>query len=249
MVSRPPFSLFLHDLWSDTALVTPRHGVRVQWNHRNEAGVRQMRQDQQKRIFLCTAEDSINGRPITIKEKCILEANRGKRNRGGRTGADLVYCNKIALGMKVMVTNNIETDLDIANGVRGEIVDKILHPDEPSIGESDCVISLKFLPTYILVKLTRTRACRLEGLEEGVIPVEPIATSYRIKIPVEAKSVQRTVHRKQFPLTGAYAFTDYRAQGQTIPYVLVDIASPTGGLNLFLTQARRMPPQAALHSS
>ncbi|KIJ05456.1 hypothetical protein PAXINDRAFT_21291 [Paxillus involutus ATCC 200175] len=32
----------------------------------------------------------------------------------------------------------------------------------------------------------------------------------------------------------AYAFTDYRSQGQTILSVLVDIATPpTGGLNLF----------------
>ncbi|KIK25556.1 hypothetical protein PISMIDRAFT_48220, partial [Pisolithus microcarpus 441] len=32
----------------------------------------------------------------------------------------------------------------------------------------------------------------------------------------------------------AYAFTDYRAQGQTISSVIVDIARPpSGGLNLF----------------
>ncbi|KAJ7187077.1 hypothetical protein C8R46DRAFT_880272 [Mycena filopes] len=38
----------------------------------------------------------------------------------------------------------------------------------------------------------------------------------------------------QFPLTGAYAFTDYRSQGQTLPYVIVDIGTPpTGGLSLF----------------
>ncbi|KAH7925604.1 hypothetical protein BV22DRAFT_1010859 [Leucogyrophana mollusca] len=35
-------------------------------------------------------------------------------------------------------------------------------------------------------------------------------------------------------MTAAFAFTDYRSQGQTIPTVLVDIATPpTGGLNLF----------------
>ncbi|OCH87119.1 hypothetical protein OBBRIDRAFT_736742 [Obba rivulosa] len=35
-------------------------------------------------------------------------------------------------------------------------------------------------------------------------------------------------------MTAAYSFTDYRAQGQTIPYVLVDIGMPpTGGLSLF----------------
>ena len=35
-------------------------------------------------------------------------------------------------------------------------------------------------------------------------------------------------------MTPAYAFTDYRSQGQTIPFVMVDIATPlTGGLSLF----------------
>ncbi|KAI5981217.1 hypothetical protein EDD15DRAFT_2184130 [Pisolithus albus] len=35
-------------------------------------------------------------------------------------------------------------------------------------------------------------------------------------------------------MTPAYAFTDYRAQGQTLPCVVVDIATPpSGGLNLF----------------
>ncbi|KIM60689.1 hypothetical protein SCLCIDRAFT_1216599, partial [Scleroderma citrinum Foug A] len=40
--------------------------------------------------------------------------------------------------------------------------------------------------------------------------------------------------RCQFPVTPAYAFTDYRSQGQTILHVIVNIASlPTGGLSLF----------------
>ncbi|KAI6096905.1 hypothetical protein EDD16DRAFT_1499952, partial [Pisolithus croceorrhizus] len=35
-------------------------------------------------------------------------------------------------------------------------------------------------------------------------------------------------------ITSAYAFTKYRAQGQTISHVVVDIAGlPTAGLNLF----------------
>ncbi|KAI9069328.1 hypothetical protein FKP32DRAFT_1556445, partial [Trametes sanguinea] len=35
-------------------------------------------------------------------------------------------------------------------------------------------------------------------------------------------------------ITGAYAFTDYRSQGQTIPYVIVDLQVPPGGrLTLF----------------
>lgn len=40
--------------------------------------------------------------------------------------------------------------------------------------------------------------------------------------------------RRQFPLTAAYAFADYRSQGQTIPYVMVDLTPPPNGtLNLF----------------
>ncbi|KAF8527303.1 hypothetical protein JB92DRAFT_2698590 [Gautieria morchelliformis] len=43
-----------------------------------------------------------------------------------------------------------------------------------------------------------------------------------------------TVHRRQLPLTAAYAFTDYKAQGQTLRPVIVDIGNPpSGGLNVF----------------
>ena len=59
---------------------------------------------------------------------------------------------KLAIGMRVMVTDNIETDLDITNGVQGEIVDIILDPDEPPIDDSP-LIHLRKIPSYILVKL------------------------------------------------------------------------------------------------
>ena len=45
---------------------------------------------------------------------------------------------------------------------------------------------------------------------------------------------QKTVLQKQFPITPAYAFTDYHSQGQTLFYVIVNITTPpTGSLNLF----------------
>ena len=40
--------------------------------------------------------------------------------------------------------------------------------------------------------------------------------------------------RRQLPITTTYALTDYRAQGQTIPAVILDLAPPpTGKLSLF----------------
>jgi len=65
--------------------------------------------------------------------------------------------------MKVMVTTNVEMDLDVTNNARREIVDIILHPDKPPVGDGP-VVKLKYLPAYILVKLTHTQATQLDGL-------------------------------------------------------------------------------------
>jgi len=46
---------------------------------------------------------------------------------------------EFAIGMKIMVTENIEIDLDLTNGARGKIVDTVLHPDEPLIGDEPVV--------------------------------------------------------------------------------------------------------------
>ena len=75
----------------------------------------------------------------------------------------------------------------------------------------------------------------LKGLDKGVIPVEPASMTYRVRITTkEGKTGTCTMRCQQFPVAAAYSFTDYQSQGQTIPYVIVDIAPPpTGTLNLF----------------
>ena len=136
----------------------------------------------------------------------------------------------MAIGMRVMVTQNIITDLHITNGARGTIVDIWLHPDEPPICELQPTIELKYLPLCVLVKLDHTHTSQLTGLEERMIPVEPATQPYRISCQgSENNTITRTVRRRQFPMTAAYAFTDYRSQGQTIPAMIVDIATPPTG--------------------
>jgi len=165
---------------------------------------------------------------LTLEEQYALASlpkMKGRRRRD-KGLPELIH---IAIGMNVMVTNNLQTDLDITNGARGVITDVILNPDEPPLDDGS-VVTLKYLPECILVKLSRTRAAALPDLEEGVIPISRISTKTQIRV----RGKTRTVTRAQFPITGAYAFTDYRAQGQTIPYVVVDIATPpTSGLSLF----------------
>ena len=211
--------------WSDAALITPRHAVRSQWN---EAAVRKMCAYSQQRLFVCVAHDTIKGKPLSLAQRFAL-ASRYKTDRR-RKRKDLPESIHLAIGMKVMVTNNLQTDLDITNGARGVITDIILDPDEPNFGD-DPIVTLKHLPACVLVKLSRTRAGKLPGLDSGVIPIQRVSSSMQIKV---GRDKARTVTRTQYPITGAYSFTDYRSQGQTIPHAIIDIASPpTGKLSLF----------------
>jgi len=147
----------------------------------------------------------------------------------------------IAFGMKVMVTQNVETDLDIANGARGTIVDIWLDPNEPLLALQQPLIKLKYLPVCILVKLEWMHASRLKDLEESVIPVEPTYKPYHISCQTnEGTIVTCTVHRCQFLMTTAYAFTDYCSQGQTIPAVIVDIATPPTGVSDTFVKGKKL---------
>ena len=129
----------------------------------------------------------------------------------------------------LLVTGNINLDTDLANGARGGIVDIVLHPDsEPAVDSRKSVTQLQYPPSIILVKLAKTRTTGTES----VVPI-------RRNIHISRKgttntSISTTVHEVQLPVTAAYACTDYRAQGQTLDTVIVDLATPpTGGLNLF----------------
>ena len=148
---------------------------------------------------------------------------------------ELAHEVKLAIRMKVMVTQNIETDLDITNGARGEIIDIILNPDEPVNDEKPSIRKLEKMPLYFLVKLEHTRATPLWGLPPNVIPIQPCCVRHIIKIKdKDGHTSQKTVIQKQFPIMPAYTFINYHSQEQTLLYVIVDITMPpTGGLNLF----------------
>ena len=65
------------------------------------------------------------------------------------------------------------------------------------------------------------------------IPLFPREETFSInpKIPeLGTRSVE--IRRKQFPITPAYAFTAYKAQGKTLDKVIIDLSRPpTGSLD------------------
>ena len=129
--------------------------------------------------------------------------------------------------------------MDVANGVRGEIVGIVLNEQEdPSSVHGRSTIHLHYPPRFILVKLNRTKAPTLEGLPPNVIPIVPVNKTFT----VTNHGSHLTVTRTQLPLTPAYAFTDYRSQGLTIDPVFVDIGRPPYGyltpFNIYVALSR-----------
>ncbi|KAL4064640.1 hypothetical protein J3A83DRAFT_4443669 [Scleroderma citrinum] len=95
------------------------------WNNGALVALHQFSSDIGNRIITCRAEDIIK---------------------------DLLESIDLTVGMKVMVTQNVETNLDITNGTQGSIVRIILHPDEP-ISSREMGPELQCLSLYILMKL------------------------------------------------------------------------------------------------
>jgi hypothetical protein len=77
------------------------------------------------------------------------------------------------------------------------------------------IVELTYPPH--LVKLNCTKAVQLEGLEKDVLPLVPMG------------KCQKSVKRRQLPITPAYSFTDYQSHGQTITNPIIDVGTlPTG---------------------
>jgi hypothetical protein len=206
--------------WNKAVLITSRHALRTAWNAR---ALEAHCQESETLLVVSPAEDVVkrkgmHARPLTSREEIIVRS----KNPKGRKLPDTV---ELAIGMPCMVTMNVKTEHDLANGTRGQIVDIILDARERDIPNGANIVHLNYPPRYILFKSDHTKAKSLHGLPDGVFPIEPATCRYTLD--VEGQAI--TVERKQLPVTGGYAFTDYRSQGQTLPAVIVDLAKPPSG--------------------
>jgi hypothetical protein len=127
-----------------------------------------------------------------------------------------------------MVLLNIATEADITNGTRGVIQDIILDErEEGSVPDEEGIIHLKYPPAMLLFKPDRVSKLSFPGLPAVIIPLTPS----RAKFTVRGRSGKTfKIERKQYAMTPGYAFTDYKSQGQTIEYAIIDIGKPPTGL-------------------
>ena len=81
-------------------------------------------------------------------------------------------------------------------------------------------------PTYMLIKLLHELdiAISIPGLPPSVVGIEPAEFRY-------SERDGKYVKLLQFPFTLAYAITDYKCQGLTFEWVIVDLKKPTTGFS------------------
>ena len=105
-----------------------------------------------------------------------------------------------------MVTFDISTDLNMANGADIELDER----EEASV----------------LVSMNRTKATALDVQEPGVLLMAPLTRTF---VLATTHGKRTLISRQQLAITPACTFTNYRAQAQTIEYCVVDIGTPPSG--------------------
>ena len=205
---------FSRSPWSESILVTSRNGVRCAWN---ELMLREHTRKSSQVIYVVYANDHANGQPLTKRQRLATAHLTSDETK------HLPHKIEIIKGMKAMVLMNISTDSDLANGSRGIVEDIILDPREGEHTRS-ASICLRYPPAVIMFRPLFGRNRKFPGLPDGIVPIFPTRSCFKI-----GGRSGIIINREQYALTPAYAFTDFKSQGQTIESVIVDLAKPPSG--------------------
>ena len=132
---------------------------------------------------------------------------------------------KLFIGMPVMVTNNIATELGITNGTTG-FIRSIHFRDEEVISKESGYHEFEQPPEYVIVELEDICMETLEGLPPNHVPIFLKTESFQVRMPGKKKSIN--VNRHHFPLVPRFSCTAHKSQGQTLRKVIVDLAPLNG---------------------
>ncbi|KAK3933276.1 ATP-dependent DNA helicase [Frankliniella fusca] len=115
----------------------------------------------------------------------------------------LAKCLYIGIGCRIILRKNLWIVMGLVNGAMGTVSDIIY--DEASVVNVDC-------PKYIIVKFDNYSG---PVLDCGGVPIERCIVSWY--------EMSRPCSRVQFPVMLCYAVTIYRAQGLTLPKVVIHV--------------------------
>ena len=176
------------------------------------------RHAQQTDVYVSTAKDHIcDGR----KRKPVpKKLSRIYKNWANTATHGLPRELKLYVGMPVIVTINVATELGITNGTTG-VVRSIHLKDGEVISEETGFHQLDEQPEYVIVEMDSVSMTPLPGLPPNHVPVAPIRSSFSVRVPGRNKRIN--INRKHFPLVPLFSCTAHKSQGQTLSKAIVDL--------------------------
>lgn len=134
-----------------------------------------------------------------------------------------------------MITKNIAIKANVVNGAEGIITDIKYNLNDYDRWYIIC--------TYVKIDWSQLQA---PGLPYEVVPILPVSTTFWYAQP---KGLSFNITRKQIPLVPAYAYTDYKSQGRSLKYVIVDLTYcfSLQSVYVMLSRAKSLDGLAILH--
>lgn len=169
-----------NERWDDAVLVTSRHAVRKGWNER---ALQRFSEKTGHLRYTFPAEDidKATNEPPSPAIRLAL-ASRARKDPQEHSGLKLESELTVVVGMRVMISFNIATENDIANGTRGVLVGLVLDERERStVPDRGGVVRLRYPPAVLFVKLDSApnsapkQIC--PELAPGIIPLTPMRCS------------------------------------------------------------------------
>lgn len=125
-------------------------------------------------------------------------------------------CLPLVLGMPVLVAQNFDVEGGIVNGSRGTVKKICYYID----GKGD-----RHLRSCV-VHIPNSSSEAMPNLSANDLPILRDSRAMSFRHPHTGRSC--TMQRAQVPIVPAFTMTAHRAQGQTLPNVIVDLQSCTG---------------------
>lgn len=129
----------------------------------------------------------------------------------------------LCCGMPVIVTENLSLAHGIINGSRGNVVRieyDLLHGSRTA----KCVF----------VHITGSNVNVVKN-DPDLVPILPTANTFKY---VSDDGTSYSIRREQVPLMPAFAFTDYKVQGQSFESVVIDLAGARSLQSVYVMLSR-----------
>ena len=215
--------------WTKAPICVSRCSLREQFNYEK---LNQNIKTEQKPCYLINAIDRATKIDINIEklfETILLKTESQTK--------DLMYQLPIVSNEPYLLTKNQLTQFGFVNGTKIKIIGIVTDQDQINIFNTTNTLNIYInMPKYLLIQKFNNNTVDLNNIQFENLPsnVFPLAQQKeRFTCEYNHKSIK--IERTQFPLTPAFSFTSYKAQGSTFNKIIVDLSKPAKGrLDIFM---------------